>query len=163
MKTVWLLRHAKSSWEDGALADRDRPLAPRGKKAAKRIRRYASDTGVRPQLVLCSSAERARATLDIVLTGLGEPLVEIDDVIYMASADSLLRRIQSLDPGLERVMLVGHNPGLHELTCLLAPPGPDLFPTGALAELRLGGDEWHSAGPGSATLDRLVLPRSLTP
>ena len=57
-------------------------------------------------------------------------------------------------------MLVGHNPGLHELACLLAPPGPEALPTGALAELRLEIDDWQSAAPGCATLERLVLPRS---
>jgi phosphohistidine phosphatase len=163
MRTVWLLRHAKSSWEDATLADHERPLAPRGQKAAKRIRRFASDNGVRPQLVVCSTAVRARATLDLVLPGLGAPRVELDDAVYLASAASLLQRIQALDPGLVRVMIVGHNPGLHDLTCLLAPPGPDRFPTGALAELRLELDDWRSVGPGAASLDRLVLPRTLAP
>jgi phosphohistidine phosphatase len=163
MKTVWVLRHAKSSWEDATLADQERPLAPRGHKAAKRIRQFVSDNGVRPQLVLCSTAVRARATLDIVLPGLGDPQIELDEAVYLASAEALLQRIRSLEPGLARVMLVGHNPGLHDLTCLLAPPGPDLLPTGALAELRLELDDWRSVEPGAASLDRLVLPRSLAP
>jgi phosphohistidine phosphatase len=163
VKTVWLLRHAKSSWEDDGLADHDRPLAPRGHKAGKRLRRFFSENGVRPELVLCSTALRARSTLDLVLPGLGTPRVQLDGGIYLASADTLLLTLRSLGPAVSRAMLVGHNPGLHELACLLAPPGPEALPTGALAELRLEIDDWQSAAPGCATLDRLVLPRSLAP
>jgi phosphohistidine phosphatase len=163
VKTVWLLRHAKSSWDDTALSDQDRPLAPRGHKAAKRIRRFVSENGVRPELVLCSAALRARSTLDLILPGLGAPRVEIDGDIYLATADALLLRLRSLEPAVSRVMLVGHNPGLHDLICLLAPPGPEALPTGALAELRLEIDDWRATAPGGATLDRLIVPRSLEP
>lgn len=163
MKTVWLLRHAKSSWEDDMLSDHDRPLAPRGRKAGKRLRRFVSENGIRPDLALCSTALRARSTLDLVLPGLGAPRVELDGDIYLASAHALLLRLKLLEPVVSRVMLVGHNPGLHELACLLAPPGPEALPTGALAELRLAIDDWPSAAPGCATLDRLTLPRSLAP
>jgi phosphohistidine phosphatase len=163
MKTVWLLRHAKSSWDDDSLPDHDRPLAPRGQKAAKRIRRFVSEHPVRPELVLCSTALRARSTLDLVLPGLGAPRVEIDGGIYLAAAHALLLRLRSLEPAVSRVMLVGHNPGLHDLTCLLAPPGPEALPTGALAELCLEIDDWPAAAAGGATLDWLVVPRSLAP
>ena len=163
MKTVWLLRHAKSSWENASLSDHDRPLAPRGHKAGKRLRRFVSESGVRPELVLCSTALRARSTLDLVLPGLGAPRVELDGDIYLASPDTLLLMLRSLGPTVARVMLVGHNPGLHELACILAPPGPEALPTGALVELHLEIDGWQSAAPGCATLDRLTLPRSLHP
>jgi phosphohistidine phosphatase len=161
MKMVWLLRHAKSSWENDATPDHDRPLAPRGHKAGKRLRRFASENGLCPELVICSTALRARSTLDLVLPGLGASRIELDGDIYLAATDTLMRKLWSLDPSISRVMLVGHNPGLHELACLLAPPGPEAFPTGALAELRLEIDDWRSAAPGCATLDRLVLPREL--
>jgi phosphohistidine phosphatase len=161
VKTVWLLRHAKSSWDDPALPDHERPLARRGLKASKRLRRWAAENGVRPQLVLCSTALRARDTLDRILPGLGTPVVEVDSALYLASADDLLTRLRSLDEQVASVMLVGHNPGLHDLACLLAPPGPAAVPTGALAELRLEIDEWAEARPGCGTLARLVLPRSL--
>jgi len=161
MKTVWLLRHAKSSWDDDMLPDHDRPLAPRGHKAARRMRRWISDNGVRPELVLCSPALRARATLDLVLPALGTPRVEVDAAVYLASAASLLGCLRAAPPDAGRVLIVGHNPGLHDLACLLAPPGPDAFPTGALAELRLDVDAWPEARPGCATLGQLVLPRSL--
>ena len=161
MKTLWLLRHAKSSWDDPALPDHDRPLAPRGLKAGKRIRRWAADHRVRPDLVLCSTAARAEATLELVLPGLGSPEVRYEAALYHASADSLLDRLRALDSHLDGVLLIGHNPGLHDLAHVLAPPGPDALPTGALAELRLEVETWHDARPGCALLQQLVLPRSL--
>ena len=161
VKRVWLLRHAKSSWDEPELADHDRPLAPRGRKAAKRMARWASDNGVRPELVLCSTALRARATLDLVLDGLGEPEVAIERRLYHAWADDLLERLRGVSAGVDGVLLVGHNPGLHELARLLSPPGPDGFPTGALAELRLAIDAWPAVQPGCAELAWLVVPRSL--
>ncbi len=161
MKTVWLFRHAKSSWHDLSLSDHERPLAPRGRKAAKRIRRYAAENGVRPELVLCSTAVRARDTLERVAPGLGDPTVELDGGIYHASAAHLLDRLAALDDRIARVMLVGHDPGLHDLACLLAPPGPERLPTAALAELELSIEAWAETRRGCGRLARLVLPRGL--
>lgn len=161
VKRVWLLRHAKSSWADPALADHDRPLAPRGRKAAKRIARWATDNGVRPELVLCSTALRARATLDLVLAGLARPEVEFEGGLYHASGGDLHERLRMLPGDVADVLLLGHNPGLHELACELAPPGPSAFPTGALAELRLAIDTWPELWPGCAQLGAFAVPRSL--
>jgi phosphohistidine phosphatase len=161
VRRLWLLRHAKSSWDDDGLADHERPLALRGLKAGKRVARWAERNGVRPGLVLCSTAVRARATLDLVLPGLGRPDVALDDRLYHASAGGLLTRVQEVDPDIRELLLIGHNPGLHDLACLLAPPGPDAFPTGALAELQLAVSDWGKATAGCATVGRLVLPRSL--
>ncbi len=162
VKRVWLLRHAKSRWDDPGLADHDRPLAPRGLRAAERIARWASDNEVRPDLVLCSSALRARATLDLVVRALGNPATEIEEGLYHASGVELLERLTAVHASVSEVLLVGHNPGLHELACLLAPPGPETFPTGALAELRLAITTWPETSPGCASLERLVVPRSLS-
>ena len=161
VKRVWLLRHAKSSWDDLGLADHDRPLAPRGRKAAKRMARWASDNGVRPELVLCSTALRARATLDLVVHALGDHEIEIEEGLYHASGAELLERLRTVRVSVTEVLLIGHNPGLHELAGLLAPPGPEAFPTGALAELRLAIDTWPEISPGCAHLEGLLVPRSL--
>jgi phosphohistidine phosphatase len=162
MRRVWLLRHAKSSWDDPGIPDHDRPLAPRGRKAAKRMALWADENDVRPDLVLCSTALRARATLDLVLPGLGKPATAFDDDLYHASAAGLLERLRALPDDAAAVLLVGHNPGLHDLACLLAPPGPEAFPTAALADLRLAADTWPGVGPGCGRLDELLLPRSLS-
>jgi phosphohistidine phosphatase len=161
VKRLWLLRHAKSSWDDPGLADHDRPLAPRGLKAAERIARWTSDNDVRPDLVLCSTALRARATLDLVVRALDDPEIEFDDALYHASAAELLVRLRTVRVGLTEVLLVGHNPGLLDLVGLLAPPAPDAFPTGALAELRLAIATWVEMSPGCAHLEELLVPRSL--
>jgi phosphohistidine phosphatase len=161
VRTLWLLRHAKSSWDDPGLPDHDRPLARRGQKAAKRIRGFAADTGVAPELVLCSTATRARETLDRVLPGLGSPEVRVESGIYLASAGALLELLRRAGEDAESVMLVGHDPGLHDLACVLAPPGPETLPTGALAEIALDVDAWDEACEGCGSLVRLTLPREL--
>jgi phosphohistidine phosphatase len=168
VKRVCLLRHAKSSWDDPTLRDRDRPLAPRGRKAAKRMGRWARKHDVRPQLVVCSSAVRARETLRRMLPGLGEPEVWVEVTLYAASADTLLERIRALPDEVDDAMLVGHNPGVMDLVLLLAAPGAlrdrasDNVPTGALAVLDVDVGRWPDVAAGSATLRRFVVPRDLT-
>jgi phosphohistidine phosphatase len=161
MKRLWILRHLKSSWDEAGLADHDRPLAPRGRKAGKRVRQWVADHDVGPDLVLCSTAVRARATLDLIAPALGAPAIEFEDGLYHAWAEDLVERLRGVAPGLEGVLLIGHNPGLHDLAALLAPPGPAAFPTGALAELQVEVDDWSDLQPGSAKLSRLVVPREL--
>jgi phosphohistidine phosphatase len=161
MKRLWLLRHLKSSWDEPGLADHDRPLAPRGRKAGKDVRQWAADHDVRPDLVLCSTAVRTRATFDLVAPALGTPVVEFEGGIYHAWEADLVERLRGVAPDYEGVLMIGHNPGLHELAMLLAPPGPSAFPTGALAELRLGVDDWKDLQPGGAELVQLVIPREL--
>jgi phosphohistidine phosphatase len=172
VKTLLLLRHAKSSWDDPALDDRNRPLASRGKKAAERIGRYLQDNEIRPALVLCSPARRARDTLAIVRPGLGTDVeVTTDDAIYTFDADDLVERLRSVPSSVDSVMVVGHNPALHDLASLLTGEGDSAalaqlrvkFPTGALAMLDLGGMEWSRLGAGQAYLTALVLPRQLEP
>ena len=161
MKRVWLLRHVKSSWDDPGLADHDRPLAPRGRKAAKRIARWAAENDVRPELVLCSTALRARSTLELILDALGAPEVEVDGGLYHASASDLLVRLRAVPTGIADVLVIGHNPALQELTGMLAPPFPTTFPTGALVELLLSIDAWADVRHGCGRLGAFVVPRSL--
>jgi phosphohistidine phosphatase len=167
MKRLHLLRHAKSSWDDPTLADRDRPLAPRGRKAARRLARWAETHELRPSLVVCSPALRATQTLDGILPSLGSPDVVVDEALYHASAEQLLARVQALPADTDDAVLIGHNPGLLELCLLLARPGEERervaenLPTGALATLELDVDAWSDARPGSADLTGLVVPREL--
>jgi phosphohistidine phosphatase len=160
VRRLWLLRHLKSSWDEPGLDDHERPLAARGRKAGKRVRHWVAEHEVRPDLVLCSTAVRARTTLDLVAPALGAPVIELEDGLYHAWEDDLLERLRGLAADVEGVLLIGHNPGLHELAALLAPPGPVTFPTGALAELLVDGD-WSELQPGGAELSRLVVPREL--
>lgn len=168
VKRLFLLRHAKSAWDDPTLRDCDRPLAPRGRKAAKRVARWAKKHRVRPQLVVCSNAVRAHQTLQRMLPSLGQPAVSFEVTLYAAAVDTLLDRVRALPDEVDEAMLVGHNPGLMELLLLLAAPGPlrerayGNVPTGALAELEAEVDRWADVSPGEALLTELVLPRELT-
>jgi phosphohistidine phosphatase len=165
VKRLFLLRHAKSSWDEPGLADRERPLAPRGRNASKRIARHMRDEGIAPELVLCSSSLRTRETLERL--GLGdEAEVRIEDDLYAASAGELLALLNGLPDEIDAVMLIGHNPGIEELTLQLAESGEELgrvrqkFPTAALATLELDGG-WAELAPGSATLVGFVKPKEL--
>jgi phosphohistidine phosphatase len=164
----WLLRHAKSSWDDPEMEDVDRPLAPRGARAADRMRDYLDAEGIRPELVLCSSALRTRETLGRVLPGLGPELtVRIEPSVYSFEADQLLDRLRELPANVRSVMLIGHNPAMQELASLLAAQGDRLddlrkgFPTAALAELDVPVGSWDELTPGSGRLERFVVPRDL--
>jgi phosphohistidine phosphatase len=167
VRRLYLLRHAKSSWDDDVLRDRDRPLAPRGRRATRRIASWARKHNVRPKLVVSSSAVRARETLKGVLPGLGEPEVWIEITLYAASVDTLLERVRALPDDAEEAMLVGHNPGLGELLLLLAEPGKlrrraeTKVPTGALATLEADVERWVDLEPGGAQLVSFVVPRQL--
>jgi phosphohistidine phosphatase len=167
VKRILLLRHAKSSWKDSSLADHDRPLAGRGRRAAKAICGHLRDEGTEPALVLCSTARRARETLQRIEPALGRGKVRVERELYAASADALLERLRRLPDRIDSVLVIGHNPGLEQLALRLARPGAAVdalatkFPTGALATLELDGDSWRGLGPGSAELTAFVRPRDL--
>lgn len=166
MTRLYLLRHAKSSWDEPGVPDRERPLAPRGRRAARRMAEHLQAEGVRPDVVLCSTAVRARQTLDIVLPALGEPRILVEDALYATDAAGVLDRVRSLPEGTSTAMIVGHNPTLQDLSLDLASAGRDLarlrekLPTAALVTLVFEGS-WPDLGAGRATLDSLVVPRDL--
>ncbi|MBP5856123.1 histidine phosphatase family protein [Marivibrio halodurans] len=181
MLTLFLLRHAKSSWSDQNLPDFDRPLAPRGHKAAPRIGAYMADRGFAPGRILCSSAQRTRETLALVLPHLdGDCDVTLTRSVYESNDEhDLLALIaaQSAPPftprpvtGAHRLMLIGHNPAMQDLALALAGNGaPDdraalaeKFPTAALAVLTFDGtDGWAGLAPGSGLLTHFIRPRDL--
>jgi phosphohistidine phosphatase len=165
-RTLHLLRHAKSSWDDPTLADRERPLAPRGRRDAKRIAEHLRRLGCEPQLVLCSSAARTRETLELIRPALATSTAEVEDELYAASCDELLARVRRVPGDVDSVMLIGHNPGLHELALLLAATGDELerleakFPTAALATLAVA-TSWDRLSSAEATLAAYVVPKQL--
>ena len=168
MHTLYLLRHAKSSWSDPTLADRERPLAPRGRRDAKRIAEHLVRLGIEPDLILCSPAERTRQTLEQVSAALGaNPTLRLEAGLYAASADELLERIRVVPEDVASVMLIGHNPGLQDLALALASAGPGLarlkakFPTAALATLTLPKATWSQTSEADAVLAAYVVPNQL--
>lgn len=168
-KTLYLLRHAKSNWDDPTLADHDRPLAPRGRRASKTIAEHLRREQITPALVLCSSSARTRETLARVSGGFddaSEVQVETDRGLYTASAEELLARLRQVPGEVDSVMLIGHQPAIQGLALALAGAGTQLerlsekFPTAALATLVVSG-AWRELAPGTARLVAFVKPREL--
>jgi phosphohistidine phosphatase len=170
MKTLFLLRHAKSSWDEGTIEDFDRPLARRGRAAAKALGVLLTEKSWQPAQILCSSAKRTRETLERIERHLSATVpTRFEKGLYMAEAPALLRRLRRLNDQIASVMVIGHNPGLENLAHLLAGGGPDdlrrlmteKFPTGALAVVTAGIDHWTELKPGCGSLEAFVRPRDL--
>ena len=163
VKRLVLVRHAKSSWADPDLDDHDRPLNGRGRRAAVRVGRHLRGAGLVPDLVLCSSAVRTRATLDRFAFPSGTT-VSIEDPLYGAGADALLQRLRVVPDDVRSVLLLGHNPGVEDLAALLVDDRhvlPEKYPTAAVADLRLSIGRWDALAPGVGRLDGFVTPRGL--
>ncbi len=170
MKTLTLLRHAKSSWNDPVAADFDRPLNKRGRRAARTIGREMKNKGLCFDHVLASPALRVVETLDDVADGYGSTLhPEYDRRIYLASPAILLDVIHEADDGTERLLIVGHNPGLEQLALLLADGGElrdevaVKYPTATIAEISLPVQHWRDVRKGMGHLVRFIRPRDLDP
>jgi phosphohistidine phosphatase len=170
MKLLYLLRHAKSSWDDPDIADFDRPLNKRGRKAAKMMAQYFRDSGIAPATAICSSAKRTRETLKLLLPALGGIPINYDHRVYEASYQTLLLCLADLPADLPSVLLVGHNPGLERLALYLMNdlghgPGAarlqDKYPTGSLAILSVPSDDWGDLKVGSGRLDDFIRPADL--
>lgn len=169
VRQIVIVRHAKSDWNDGSLADHDRPLAPRGIKALGRMREHLAGSAT-PELVLCSTSRRTRETLGGIREVLPQDLeVRFDGELYGADTTSLLGCLRRVGDDVTSVMLVGHNPGLHDLAVELvgdgAPEAPASwerlaveFPTGAIATLSTT-VAWAHLDRGCADLDDFFTPR----
>ena len=168
MKTLTLLRHAKSGWDDPVARDFDRPLNPKGQRAAAMMGRHLKAEGLEFDHVVASPAARVVETLAQVATGYGSDLApHWDQRLYLASAATLLDVIHELPAGAGRVLFSGHNPGLEELVLLLSTDNAlrdsveVKFPTASLAEMRFDVDDWRDVKPGKAELIRFTRPRDL--
>jgi phosphohistidine phosphatase len=169
MKHVYLLRHAKSSWDDASLADFDRPLAERGVSAAARMGEYMKNEALVPDAVLTSGAKRALETWEGVRPLLGDPVSRVEDNLYMASPDLIFSWLRMLPDEVASVLLVGHNPGFEELALRLAGDGKKKalkrmrkkYPTTALAVLRFDVDQWSGIAWHGAFLERFIRPKDL--
>lgn len=162
---IVVIRHAKSSWDDAAVADHDRPLSKRGRNALPLLRDHIAGLGLRPDVVLCSSSRRTCETLEGIRPTLGRKArVETDPKLYGASAGHLISELRRLDDQVATVFLIGHNPGVEDLVDLLDPGAArgsvevEKFPTGAIAVLSTSGP-WSTLQPGKASLDSFWTPR----
>ncbi len=171
MKTLTVLRHAKSSWDDAVSRDFDRPLNARGQRAAVTVGRHMRSEGLSFDHVVASPAVRITETVEQVETGYGSALAPAwDRRIYLASASTLMDVVHELPAGADSALLIGHNPGLEDLVLMLVPDRAgdalrdsveEKFPTAALAVITFETDDWGAIRSGSGTLVRFVRPRDL--
>lgn len=171
MKKLILVRHGKSSWDDPALDDHDRPLNPRGQGAAPVIARWLFQRGHQADIVLCSSSLRTRQTADLMAPELpGMPRPRIEQTLYHASPKTMLGLLGGLDGDLGTAMVIGHNPGLSALARKLAsgPVRPrcarafEHFPTAAAAVFTADTDRWSDLAFGTARFVDFARPRELS-
>jgi len=161
MKTLLLMRHAKSDWGEQYTSDLERPLNPRGLRDAPRMAAFLATQQPLPEIIVTSPARRARATAEYVAKErdfTGE--LVLDRRIYLATPSMLMEVIQNLPEEVERAMLVGHNPGTEDVIELLCG-GNVRMPTAAIASLRLHVSQWADAHEGSAHLQWLIKPKIL--
>lgn len=156
MKRLTLVRHAKSSWKEMGLNDHDRPLNKRGKHDAPLMGKRLRGRGASPDLLLSSTAKRARKTAEVIAETIGyrPAAVAYDERLYLAGVDSLLAVIRGLDDEKDHVMLFGHNPGLTELANRLGDSPLENLPTCGVYSVELPIDHWRHAGelPGRLRL-----------
>lgn len=173
MKTLTLLRHAKSGMDDPAVRDFDRTLNPRGQRAAATLGRHLLDKAIAFDHVVASPAARVTETLAQIGTTYNRAIDPAwDRRIYLASAATLLDIVNQLPDDCDHVLMAGHNPGLEDLVLMLVPEAADQplrdlieekFPTASLAVMTFDTDGWSSIAPGDATLTAFVRPRDLDP
>jgi phosphohistidine phosphatase len=166
-RCLYVLRHAKSSWDDAGVRDHDRPLAPRGRRAVKLLAEYVERNAIKPELVLCSTSRRTQETLAGVSPG-GETVFEPE--LYTATVGELVERLRRVPADLGSVMVIGHNPTMQMLVLRLTRADGPLadrladvrrkFPTGALATLSFE-QPWQGLAAGCAELTDYVRPKAL--
>ncbi len=168
-RRLFVLRHAKSSWDDPSLADHDRPLNDRGRDSLPKLQRALTEYTDAIDIVLCSSAARTVATFDGIRGALREDVeVVVEEALYGADAATWLARCRELDADVGGALLVGHNPGLEDLIVELTGAGEQealeqlasKVPTGALACCSFDG-AWSTLGADSCYLDALLVPKRL--
>jgi len=173
VKTVYVLRHAKSDRDNPALQDHDRPLNARGRDAAPKMAAYIKSQGYEPDAVLSSTSRRTVETYDLVKEALGEAKVTFEEGLYLAEKRQLMERLRWLDDDLQSVMVIGHNPGLEELAnALTASPKNEKqerlhrrmrekFSTAALAVIQLPAKAWRDVKAGTGKLVDFMRPKDL--
>lgn len=144
MKILTLVRHAKSSWDDRNLSDRDRPLNHRGERDAPKIGQRIVEAGIRPSMIITSPAVRAWTTAKIIAQKIGYPLefLQREDDLYLASLDTLLDVVVAQQNEINNLMIVGHNPGLTDFANFLSPGLTGNLPTAGVVSVSVATDDW---------------------
>jgi phosphohistidine phosphatase len=161
MRTLTLVRHAKSSWSDPSLSDRNRPLNKRGERDAPKMGKRIAAAGIRPSLIISSPAVRAWTTAKVVAEAIAYPLefLQREDGLYLASLDRLLDVVAAQDEGFKSLMLFGHNPGLTEFANFLSPGLTNNVPTAGVVSVAIDGADWSLYGRPATELVIFDYPK----
>jgi len=161
MKTVYFLRHAKSSWKDAKLSDIDRPLNKRGKEAAPEMAQKIRKAGLIPQLIISSPAKRTFRTASLIATGIDytEQNIKIDMNLYGANTNEVHRIITEMEEGLDTIMLVGHNPAFTQMLSFYTDEELDNLPTCGLLEIAFDVDHWKNIQPKAGQFIQKLAPK----
>lgn len=162
MKTLLVMRHAKSDWGSPTSRDHDRPLAPRGLKAARRMGRFISDSGAVPEMIVSSTAVRARTTAELAAkSGKWSSTMVTDAKLYASEIDRVLEVVAGVDPNIDRLLIAGHEPTWSALVGWLIGGGRIHMPTAAVACLDLAHGGWADLDRGTCSLRWLVTPKTI--
>ncbi len=164
MKTLTLLRHAKSSWSNPGLGDHERPLNTRGERDAPEMARRINEAGIRPSLIVSSPATRAWNTAKFLAKEISYPneFLQRDNKLYGAGLDTLIRYLASQDSGFNSILMVGHNPGLTEFANYLVPDVTNNLPTAGVLSVQIDSDDWDLRDAKSITLDLYDYPKRVS-
>lgn len=161
MKTLFLLRHAKSSWDDANQTDFERPLNKRGREAAPLMGSFILQKGINPDVIISSTAARARETAELIIDASKlESELRFDQRIYDATWLDLLKVIASIEDELESALLVGHNPGFEETVFRLTDERVTM-PTAALVKIELEIEHWNETSEFCGKFDWITKPKEL--
>ena len=171
MKTLTLLRHAKSGWDDPVTRDFDRPLNRRGRRAARTVGAEMRKLGLAFDRVLASPARRVVETIEEVAEAFGPLEPHYEQRLYLATIETLIELLRATDESVESLLLVGHNPGMESLALALSGGSENTlrgeielkYPTGTLAEIALDVEGWWQVDQGCGKITRFIRPRDLDP
>ena len=163
MRTLYLMRHAKSDWDASYVGDHERPLSTRGLKAARRMGKFLFRTDELPEQILCSSAVRTRQTLEVASTEGGWPEipVSVENELYLTSQERILARLRALDDQTGSAMIIGHEPTTSVVAGSLIGSASIRVPTAACSRIDLYVESWGDVRPGCGTLEWHVTPKTL--
>ena len=162
MKQLYILRHAKSSWDNKDLADFDRPLSNRGEKDAKKLCAFAEMNGIVVDKVMCSNAKRTKETFDLVADGFNFPIADVfyTEDLYFGDVNNIVSSLRKLDEKFKNILIVGHNPTLHMLVEILTEDIIEKFSTCNLAIINFK-EEWKTLDFHKSSLKSLIRPKEI--
>lgn len=160
MKTLYILRHGKSSWDHSGISDFDRPLLEKGVLRTEKIGEYLLSNMLFPELIISSPARRAKETATLISKKL-DIILDFDEKFYLGNPESILNTIYSLDEELSSIMVVGHNPGLTSLIRELINPNYDWLPTSGLAIAKYDIESWINLPLSKPVSIQIITPKNL--